>query len=74
MSYAPNILIIDDEPLMCDSLKVLLSTQGYEIHTANSGKEAVEYLAKNSFDLVLMDIVIADMDGHRLMHYINIRT
>ena len=71
MSYAPNILIIDDEPLMCDSLKALLSTQGYEIHTANSGKEALEYLAKNSFDLVLLDIVIADMDGHRLMHYIN---
>ena len=71
MSYTPRILIVDDEPRMCDSLKVLLSGQGYEIHTGNSVKEAIEYLSRNSFDLVLLDIVMPEMDGHRVMDYIN---
>jgi len=71
MSYTPKILIVDDEPRMCDSLKALLSGQGYEIHTCDCGKEAIECLAKNRFDLILLDIVMPDMDGHRVMHYIN---
>jgi len=71
MSYAPKILIIDDEPRMCDSLNALLSGQGYEIHTGNSGKEAIEYLTGDGFALVLLDIVMPEMDGHRVMHYIN---
>jgi len=73
MSYTPRILIVDDEPRMRDSLKALLSGQGYEIHTGNSVKEAIEYLSRNSFDLVLLDIVMPEMDGHRVMDYINSR-
>jgi PAS domain S-box-containing protein len=71
MSYAPKVLIVDDEPRMCDSLKVLLSSQGYETQTGHSGKEAMECLSKDRFDLVLLDIVMPDMTGHQLMDYIN---
>lgn len=71
MSYAFKILIVDDQPRMCDSLEVLLGGEGYEIYTCNSGKEAIEYLAKNGFDLVLLDIVMPEIGGHRVMHYIN---
>jgi len=71
MSYAPKILIVDDEPRMCDSLDVLLSGAGYETHTGNSGKDAIEHLAKNSFDLVLLDIVMPEMEGRQVMHYMN---
>ncbi|NVM21317.1 MAG: response regulator [Desulfobacterales bacterium] len=67
----PKILIVDDESRMCDSLEALLSTQGYEIHTANGGKRAIEHLAKNDFDLVLLDIVMPEMSGNQVMHYIN---
>ncbi len=70
MSYTPKILIVDDEPRMCTSLKMLLSHYGYEIHTSNSGKEAVEYLSKNNFDLVLLDMVMPDMDGRQVMDHI----
>ena len=69
--YTPKILIVDDEPRMCDSLKALLNGEGYEIHTCNSGKEAIEHLTKNRVDLVLLDIVMPEIDGHRVMHYIN---
>jgi DNA-binding NtrC family response regulator len=70
--YDPRkILIVDDEPRMCDSLKALLSSEGYEIHTYNSGKEAIKHLGKNRVDLVLLDIVMPEIDGHRVMDYIN---
>ncbi|MBW2173845.1 MAG: sigma-54-dependent Fis family transcriptional regulator, partial [Deltaproteobacteria bacterium] len=71
MSYAPKVLIVDDEPRMCDSLKVLLSSHGYETQTGHSGQEAMECLSKDRFDLVLLDIVMPDMTGHQLMDYIN---
>jgi PAS domain S-box-containing protein len=71
MSYVPKILIVDDEPRMCDSLKILLGSQGYETQTGYSGKEAIECLARDSFDLVLLDIVMPDMTGHQIMDYIN---
>jgi len=70
MSYTPKILIVDDEPRMCASLKTLLSDHGYEIHTSNSGKKAVEYVSKNNFDLVLLDMIMPDMGGHQVMDHI----
>ncbi len=70
MPYIPKILIVDDEPRMCTSLKALLSGRGYEIHISNSGAEAIECVSKNNFDLVLLDMVMPDMDGGRIMDHI----
>ena len=69
--HTPKILVVDDELRMCDSLEVLLSGEGYEVHTGNSGKEAIEHLSKNGFDLVLLDIVMPEMDGHEVVRYVN---
>ena len=71
MPYTPKILIVDDEPRMCDSLKDLLSGEGYEIYTSNSVKEATKYLSENRVDLVLLDMVMPEMDGRHVMDYIN---
>ncbi len=67
MFHTPNILIVDDERLMRDSLKALLEGAGYETHTSNRGKDALERLAGNSYDLVLLDMVMPDMDGLQVM-------
>jgi len=68
----PNkVLIVDDEPRMCNSLKVLLCDEGYDAQAAYSGKQAIECLSTDCFDLVLLDIVMPDMNGHELMDYIN---
>ncbi|MBC8456553.1 MAG: response regulator, partial [Deltaproteobacteria bacterium] len=56
---------------MCDSLNALLSNRDYQLQTCNSAREALECLAKNNFDLVLLDIVIPDMSGLQIMDYIN---
>jgi DNA-binding NtrC family response regulator len=71
MSYTPKILIVDDEPRLCDSLKTLLSYHGYEAHTSTCGQEALRSLAENGFDLVLLDIVMPDIDGYQVMDYID---
>jgi PAS domain S-box-containing protein len=74
MSYVPKILIVDDESRMCDSLKVLLGKEGYEIQTRRLGQQAVEALVKEDFDLVLLDLVLPDINGADIMDHINSRT
>jgi signal transduction histidine kinase len=74
MSYIPKILIVDDEPRLCSSLKALLSHQGYEAYISTGGKQAMESLAENGFDLVLLDIVMPDVDGYQVMDYIDRRS
>ena len=52
MSDAPKILIVDDDPLVRDTLKEPLRAHGYAIHTASGGNEAIECLNREEFDLV----------------------
>jgi len=70
MAYTPKILIVDDEVRMCDSLKVLLSNEGYDTFTANDGQSALQCLGQNDIDLALLDIVMPDMNGLEIMEHI----
>lgn len=58
-----KILVIDDEPIVRTSCIRSLSPEGYEVKLASSGKEALELLEKESFNLVLLDLKMPDMDG-----------
>jgi signal transduction histidine kinase len=69
MSYASKLLIVDDEPVMCESLKSLLSHAGHEAQTAYSGQEAIEWLAKDDFEIVLLDMHMPGMNGLEIMDY-----
>jgi len=73
MFSVPKILIVDDEPRMCDSLRNLLSGQDYEVFTANSGYQAMDFLSKDTFDVVFVDMVMPDINGYQLMDHINTR-
>ena len=66
----PKILIVDDEPRMCESLKELLSGNNYEIHISHDGHGATQRLSRMSVDVVLLDIVMPDLDGFQIMEYI----
>ena len=70
MPNKSKILIVDDEIRMLDSLKELLSGQDCEIHTSNSGAEAIDCLTRGGFDLVLLDIVMPGIDGFKVMDHI----
>jgi two-component system, cell cycle sensor histidine kinase and response regulator CckA len=67
MLYNGKILIVDDERRMCESLKDLLSAHGYEVKTCCNGQNALECLAGNTVDLVLLDIGMEEMDGFQVM-------
>jgi len=59
----PSILIVDDEPLNFDVLEALLDGEGYELHYASSGREALDGMASFNPDLILLDVMMPDLDG-----------
>ena len=62
-----NILVVDDEKGMCHILKRMLSDQGYNVDTANSGEEAVHLIAQEIYHVALIDIRMPGMDGLELL-------
>jgi two-component system KDP operon response regulator KdpE len=67
-----KVLVIDDEPPIRKLLRMGLSTQGYEILEAPSGKVALELLAQNPA-LVILDLGLPDIQGHELLRTIRSR-
>ena len=63
MGKARSILIVDDELSMREFLDVLLSKEGYKVSVAKNGKQAVNMIEKNEYDLVLTDIRLGDITG-----------
>jgi PAS domain S-box-containing protein len=61
-----KILIVDDDAGICQSLKDVLEAERCCIETAASGVVAMKCLARETFDLVLSDVVMPDMDGYEL--------
>ena len=55
-----NILVVDDEPLMTDSLKRILGVEGYRVQTAQSFGEGAAALERVPFDLVISDLQLPD--------------
>jgi CheY-like chemotaxis protein len=62
-SYPQNILLVEDNMINQKLAMKVLSKLGYKPQLANNGKEAVEMLSKNSFDVILMDMLMPEMDG-----------
>jgi DNA-binding response OmpR family regulator len=58
-----KVLIVDDEERMVDLISLYLTPYGYHCVKSYSGCEAIEWLEKESFDLVLLDIMMPNMDG-----------
>ncbi len=65
-----NVLIVDDEPGIRESLKGVLEDEGYAAALAGSGEVCLEMLDKRPFDVVLLDIWLPGMDGLETLHKI----
>jgi DNA-binding NtrC family response regulator len=62
-----RILVVDDEESMCRYLSILLSKEGYEVVTANTGAAALRAMENSPFDIVMTDIQMPKMDGIQLL-------
>ena len=67
---APRILIVDDEPAVADTLREFLSSREYQVHVSYTGQEAIASVKKGSFDLVLLDVYLPDLDGCQVLNTI----
>lgn len=60
---AREILVVDDEPLMCSMLRDTLVKKNYQVAVTNTGTNAIEKLRSGQFDLVITDIFLPDING-----------
>src|SRR6266851_680654 len=68
-----RILVVDDEPLVCAAVKMMLAFDGHVVETASNGKEALERFEKGKFDLIITDFKMPNMQGDELAAAIKAR-
>ena len=66
LSGDESILVVDDEPVLAELAKNILSNKGYDVCTAQDGIEALTVLQNNKVDLVISDVIMPNMDGYQL--------
>ena len=63
MEKQNKVLVVDDDPFALRSIAKVLGGESYQVMTAASGSEALELLKQDSFDLVLTDLKMPEVDG-----------
>ncbi len=66
MSRKPKILAVDDEPNILLSLEYILEQEGYDVHVARDGDEALEMAERIRPDLILLDVAMPRKDGYEV--------
>jgi CheY-like chemotaxis protein/anti-anti-sigma regulatory factor len=70
---ASRVLVVDDEESVRITTAAILEQEGYEVATAESGRDALASAARAHYDLVLTDLRMDDMDGPTLLHELQAR-
>ena len=65
--------MVDDEPFVCDAVRMMLAFDGHEVETANSGRDALALFEKGKFDVVITDFAMPIMKGDELAAAIKAR-
>lgn len=61
-----KILIVEDEKLLADSLKAMLSQKGFQVEVAYDGETGKEYALLGIYDLLILDVMMPKLDGYQL--------
>jgi DNA-binding NtrC family response regulator len=69
-NHAMKILIVDDEQHYCDVIRLILEGENYQVISTTSPTKVLDLLDRESFDLVLSDFFMQDMDGFELLREI----
>jgi CheY-like chemotaxis protein len=65
-----RILVVDDEPEIRNMLHESLTRAGYDVFEAPDGKEAIEMLRRQAYDVVISDILMPEKDGLEVIMYL----
>lgn len=65
-----KILIVEDEEPIANLININLTAEGYHCTCAYDGKAGADFIENGSFDLVLLDIMLPEIDGYELLEYI----
>ena len=65
-----KILVLDDEKEIAEIIALYLKNEGYEVVVAGTGREALALIAKSQPDLALLDVMLPDVDGFRVLQKI----
>src|SRR2546421_3288900 len=60
---APRILLVDDEPRICDFISRALETAGYMVDAAGSGTEGLRRALEGDYDLIILDLITPDLES-----------
>lgn len=66
METKATILVVDDQPEILENLELVLESEGYQVHTASDGVEALHVLQSQPVSLILADIAMPRMNGYQL--------
>jgi DNA-binding NtrC family response regulator len=66
-----QVLIIDDEKIVCDMAQRILSQEGYEVETFTDSTLALERIRNKQFDLVITDLKMENIDGMDILKEVN---
>ena len=65
-----KILVVEDERAISDLIRLNLTKTGYSCTALYDGKSAADILETHTFDLILLDIMLPEINGYELMEYI----
>ena len=68
-----KILIIEDEKLLAESIKILLERKGFEVECVFDGKTGEEYAELGVYDLLILDVMMPEMDGYQVARQVRAR-
>lgn len=60
-----HVLVVDDNPEIREIIQILLSSEGYQVTEAKNGSAALTQLSGNSFDLIILDIMMPGLNGYQ---------
>lgn len=68
MNNQKNILIVEDEPFISDLYIRALTNANYRATVINDGQKALDEIRKNSYDIILLDIMLPNLTGTDILH------